>query len=279
MIPVRSEILPAIQQTENAISGHNQGDPNDVALHNQEDLQLQAHPTQQFHPQSNPELGQAVPRPSQLRGPTAVYHHSADTGCWTGCCNSRPPRDQRGAHGEVVQVNLAFSSQGCIGPSSPFCTYDMENIPYQLYNAGVTDSEWLKRVQMLQKVNNIRGEFCSPCCCMTLFTMIFVPCTCSFFCKQNATEIRVWNDALLKWQNDFNDEVLLRQGCFIKTRSDCKVYYTDSGKSRIISRWIAIALTPEQCAILRNESHLTGDISEGCCGGINENECCIHPEL
>jgi len=284
MIPVSPGYQPANQETENPSQG---GDyvPLNSQTREAAVFQPEGHLTHQLPPQVYPQawnppphsLGQALPRPSQLREPTAVDRHenSAKTGC-AGCCTSSPPRDQRGAHGESVQVNLTFYIQGCFGPSPPFNGYDMKNIPYQLYNAGVSDSEWLKRVGMLQQVNNMRLGCCNVSCCLDIFLVIF--CACKYACKRCAAHIRVWNDALLKWQNDFNNEVLLRQGCFIKTRSNCWVTYNEKGeKQRHIDRWIAIALTPEQSVILRNEPHLTGDIEAGCCGGVNEHECCVHP--
>lgn len=217
------------------------------------------------------------PRPNLCREPRKAPEHELKTGC-CGPCSSKPPRDQRGQSGETVRVNVDYSIQGCCGQSPPFIPYDMENIPYQLYNAGVTDQEWTEFVKRLVQVNSMRKGACRIQCLLRCLSLIFLPCLIPSACQSCAREIAAWDKELRKWQDDFNNEVLIRQGCFVKTKSNCWVTYNQKGeKQRHIDRWIAFALTPAESELLKYEPHITGDIEKGCCGGVNEETCCIHP--
>lgn len=97
------------------------------------------------------------------------------------------------------------------------------------------------------------------------------------WCKKQRQKVMTWDKALRDWQDNFNASELSHINHFVKTQSRCLATYTDKGKQRHTERWIAIALTPEESIKLRGEPHIFGDIENGCCGGPNEEECCMHP--
>ena len=219
-----------------------------------------------------------VARPAVPREPrTAPQHEQGADCCACACCakcSPKPPRDQRGEHGEQTRVNVDYKTQGCFGPSPSLSQYDMQHIPYQLFNCGVTDEEWAFWVGRLQEVNYTRRGACTLGCWADCLTVVFLPCLCSAVCKKGADHIYAWNDALLRWQSDFNNQVLSRQGCMVKSKSHCHVTYNDKGeKQRHFDRWLAFALNLEQCQQLQYEPHITGDVERGCCNGVDETRC------
>ena len=129
-------------------------------------------------------------------------------------------------------MNINFTVTGCCGPALPFDPYDMQNIPYQLYNAGVTDEEWAEHVKRLVKVNNMRQAGCSFQCLLNCCLPMILPCLCPYFCQKCAKEVYAWDAELRKWQENFNNEVLFRQGCFVKTKSNCWVTYNEKGEKQ-----------------------------------------------
>ena len=73
-------------------------------------------------------------------------------------------------------------------------------------------------------------------------------------------------------------QVLEPKGAFCKTQSLCWVTHGPKGeKQRHFERWLAVAVSQEGIQQLKSEPHLFGDIESGCCGGVNEHDCCIHP--
>jgi len=115
-------------------------------------------------------------------------------------------------------VNVTYFSGDAVPPFAP---NDMEHIPYQLYNAGVTDEEWAEFVKRLVEVNNIRR----PCTFLIGLTLVFLPCPWYCYCRQATRDMIRWEAELRKWQDDFNKEVLIRQGCFVKTKSFASLTY------------------------------------------------------
>ena len=133
------------------------------------------------------------PEPHVAREHRNAPAHEVKTGCCAGCCTSQPPRDQRGAHGETIRVNVNFTVTGCCGPALPFDPYDMQNIPYQLYNAGVTDEEWAEHVKRLVNVNKMRQAGCSFQCLLNCCLPMILPCLCPYFCQKCAKEVYAWD--------------------------------------------------------------------------------------
>ncbi|CAD7947414.1 unnamed protein product [Amoebophrya sp. A120] len=78
---------------------------------------------------------------------------------------------------------------------------------------------------------------------------------------------------------DIWDEYLGQDGMLFH----CWVTITYDGdgrpqKNRHFRRWIALALTPEQSALLAGEPHISGDVEvDLCCGGVNELALSMHP--
>lgn len=106
--------------------------------------------------------------------------------------------------------------------------------------------------------------------------LLYTCCCCGMSCKWQKTKVMRVDAAFRRWQNDFNVE-LAKLGCFIKTRSHCHVTHNDKGeKQRHFTRWIELATLPETAQALKNAPHLTGDVESGCCGGVDENELCMH---
>jgi hypothetical protein len=57
--------------------------------------------------------------------------------------------------------------------------------------------------------------------------------------------------------------VLASVGVFVKTQSMCTVHRNQNGEHRQFERWLAFALTPEECTQLRSEPHVMGDVRDG----------------
>jgi hypothetical protein len=195
----------------------------------------------------------------------------------------KPPRDERGATGESVRVNVEFSVYSDCKWYPPFKPYDMGNIPYQLYNAGVTDQEWVEFVKRLDQVNKTRDKSCSICSFWGCILGTFFPPLYCFFLKARVNNLAIWDNELRKWQDDFNNEVLTRHGCFVKTKSHCyAVSDSKAGGRKVrmsVHRWITFALNPTECEALKHEPHMTGYIDGGdlLAPSVNEATCCIHP--
>lgn len=229
-------------------------------------------PHEQYQLRRNPNLhNQRQPRSKSELATT-------NTNC-CGCANPMPARLQKEGE-EDVKIHLKFSIEGCFTSTNPFEDDDMKFTPYQLFNRGVTDNEWKDHVQRLCRVNNMRNGCCTYCI-SGLVVLLVLPFCLPYYCKNDASKIKLWDNELRKWQNDFNEECLIGLGMFCKTQSFCWVTTTEKGeKERHFERWIAFALTPEHSERLKNEPHLSGDIDDycaNCCGAYPESKCCVHP--
>lgn len=200
------------------------------------------------------------------------------------CCNTshEDKRIERDENGFIVRLNLAFYTEGYCGPCQPLDEAEMSHVPTELFERGISEMQWLEWVQKLREVNNLRsGAFACSCLCWWS-CVLSCPCLWSYLCKSAKEYVMAWNEKLLAWQNNFNSQVLENKDIFIKTRSYSFSTYSQTAESgtqrqRHAIRWFAIALTPGEILKLKEEPHLTGEIDEGCCGGPNEYECCIHP--
>ena len=200
----------------------------------------------------------------------------------TSCsCSSKPsPPRVDNVDGVDQRIYVSFKVEGYCTGSYPLSEDDMQSIPVQLFNNGVTEEQWIDHVQRLCKVNKMRYGYCSLYCpgIVVAFTL---PFCLPLFCRRDAQFIKAWDDALRKWQDDFNYECLIPLGMFCKTQSNSwSSYGGNNEESRHFDRWIAFALTPENVVKLKMETHLRGSIDD-CysryCGAYPESKCCIHP--
>jgi len=201
-----------------------------------------------------------------------------------GCCNHTPRREIHDA-GSLVRLNLAISKCQCCR----CCSYgldvtgldpsDFERLPIELVGKTTLDfTDWQVGIQQLAAV---QGEnTCSFSRCMTgcslvvaWISVIGICWACSQFGKMTLAR----DKKLREWQVEFN-KVLSRHNMMIKTRSFCFVTYNDKGqRQRHVSRWLALAVTAEECIVLQNEPHLTGVVDNTkCCNGVDEKELCWH---
>ena len=85
------------------------------------------------------------------------------------------------------------------------------------------------------------------------------------------------DDALRKWQADFNKEVLEPKGMSIKSQSKVRAHGGDEQKER----WFFIALNNEEATKLKAEEHILGAAYPiGVCvsSGMHEKDfCCQQP--
>ena len=81
----------------------------------------------------------------------------------------------------------------------------------------------------------------------------------------------------MNYFQDFNDNLLVSKGCFVKTQSNSWSTYDNNGRHRHFARWLAFALTEEESEKLKWEPHVNGEAEGSCCDGPDEGEFCVHP--
>ena len=199
---------------------------------------------------------------------------------------------QKNARGEVVRINILFIFSGTaknlyevVKPE------DLETILPELQKMSLDRSviqrwfseEKLREVQehTLQSKHWGAGGMLKECClCLILPFCPCILCADRTPGKQRAMFERVkkWDDALRKWQADFNREVFEPRGLFLKTQSSCRTF----GDTVQKERWFSIALNEDEVHKLKGEDHVLG-LSEkvGCCvsSGLHETDFCCHPPL
>lgn len=109
------------------------------------------------------------------------------------------------------------------------------------------------------------------------------------YCQAAKVENESWDRKLREWVDEVNSKFLAKNGMLLKTQSRRDVQYvsentggegggTNTRKERYIERWLSIALTPEEAAILASEPNLIGDTeSHTDCGGDDERDYIMHP--
>jgi hypothetical protein len=197
-----------------------------------------------------------------------------------GCCSLTPPRIIDSPDG-TVRLNLVFYLQGCCESSDPLSKEDMLKIPEILSEKGLSQSVWIEWVEKLKKINKLRSGCCAEfCCSFSSLFLICIPCLLISACKQDKIFIMNWNQQLVDWQNDFNKQELEKLGLLVKTQSRMFVTRDENGKKKSYERWLAFALNESEVIKLENEPHLfSNDYADdcSCMGGVNQNECCVHP--
>jgi len=228
--------------------------------------------------------GASIPVVQGSALPPPVVPENYPAGCCNpgGCCTIALARQQLGADGNVAMMRIQYTMEGCCGPAAPFQDGDMPpNMPTQLAQLGVTADEWAHAVKRLNAdVNGMkRGMFNGPFLLRCFATVITLGLVCPTLCAERKKQMETWDLAMHKWQDEFNEKVLVPKGGFCKTQSLCFVTYGSKGeKQRWYYRWLAVAVQPHAVAHLRAEKHLFGDIENlSCCNGIDERKCCMHP--
>ncbi|CAM9692889.1 unnamed protein product [Discosporangium mesarthrocarpum] len=193
------------------------------------------------------------------------------------CCSIPPPRVETDDNGVQTRVNLMYEPQTCCGTSMGLSKEDVEMVPEQLRVKGLADVEWRTWTGPLKlgAVQRLRSGVCTDI--EMCFSAVLMPWLMFELCADNRNSVMAWDEALRKWQKDFNEVALEKHGIFVKTQSICIITNKRKSSSRHKFRWLEFALTPDEIEKLRAEPHLTGDIRTGCCGEVNETECCMHP--
>jgi hypothetical protein len=180
-----------------------------------------------------------------------------------------------------VRLNIILKIQGfCSSTEDPFENNDMMQVPEQLNKMGLGIVSWMSEIDKLKEVCRLRDGSCKEC--VGYSSVFLLPCFIPVFCQAQKTSIMKWNEALRRWQREFNEKTLTKLGMFCKTQSYCTVTRGGkTGRSRHFARWLAVALTPEAIEQLRSEPHVDGDVDPcgacNCCGCPEEADCCVHP--
>jgi hypothetical protein len=157
----------------------------------------------------------------------------------------------------------------------------MQNVPSPLSLRGVSLKDWQFWVLRLKRnVNSKRipigfhfivGVISLP------FIILCLPCL-SFYRQEDKDGmdlmVRDYDSAFRNWQDEFNKEVLIKKGIFMKTKSYCS---GTENNSRVVNRLIVFALCPAEIEKLKNEAYLNGDIHQGDSGTtVYEGDLCMH---
>jgi len=186
--------------------------------------------------------------------------------------SNAPPLIVTNDQGIVVRVNLLFDL-GCWDSGAGV----VDKLPAELFQRGLNEVTLRRYLDELPEINRLRPTQFRTC--MSCFsTTVFCPCLLGRWCRKEAKAVEKWDDALRDWQKRLNDRELNKIGHYVKTQSNSFSTYDRNGVYKMVSRWVAIALTPEESGKLKEEPHLMGDVEGGSClGGPNEENCCLHP--
>lgn len=208
-----------------------------------------------------------------------------------GCCQPGGtcgppihPRQDLASDGTVAILRVPFSDTGFCSTSAPFSANNMTTCPSQIKQAGVTDGEWNEWVEKLKdQVNALKPARCgfkhwTQNVTVVLTLLLAGPLVCA----KRKTTFMAWDAAFREWQRDFNQQVLEPKGIFCKSQSMCWVrrgFRANTTRThRRCHRWVAFAFGDDAIQRLKSLPHLEGNIENfGCCNGIDENECCMHP--
>lgn len=227
---------------------------------------------------------EAIAVPATHNATTWDVEHSAfdpQREVWCFCHHSAPYRVVRLTSGETVQVNVLYYKQGCCCCHPGLSQTDLQTVPAQLAENGLSQETWTEWVGKLHDVNSVNlpgfWDMCVLFVCMLLFPLMFLRGKCE------QQQDRTWNSRFRKWQGDFN-KVLEPFGIHVKSQSCCTVVDSESPEgdpiySRSVERWLAFAMTPSSCAHLQSEPHMLGrtDNISSCLNPVDTNGRCMHP--
>ena len=179
-------------------------------------------------------------------------------------------------NGSIIRLNLIFQ----IDTISPFPYSDMITVPDPLLKRGVTFDEWKKWTHALLKINQDRLS-------LSLLDKVFHKEPRSP--RESNSKIDKWNTQLLSWQDDFNNQVLIGKGIFVKSKSyswledgkECQVTTGEDGVAttnvnyvkgkRFYDRRFIFSLNETEQELLMFDDHLGGVVY------MNECSYCMHP--
>jgi hypothetical protein len=186
----------------------------------------------------------------------------------------------------VDRAHLLYHNCGCCGFHKGYNSKELERVLEELGKKGIDPGlveGWFAHRKFLEAQRRTRK--CCPDAIFglaTLFIPIFWPAI-PFLCRQHARDIKEWDKWMREWQDDFNKEVLMPRGMFIKSQSRCVVRIRRGKdgrqkKTRHIEKWFTIAMTEEQATKLKQEPHIQGDTQPvACCvSDLHESELCMH---
>jgi len=189
------------------------------------------------------------------------------------------------AQAEVMQEMMA-DRPGCFKMAFDVSNHEYEGMTMlkSLQATGLTQDEWdvwMAKLTQVQKLKWPRARKQCACILVLPFWTLLFP-VAIFLCKEGRSNQR-WSEALLQWQNSFNEECLQQHGIYCKTQSFGypKVCWEDVFLMGDIpyERWIAFAVTPSAIERLKRAPHLEGHNANcSCCGQTPESELCMHPE-
>ncbi len=169
---------------------------------------------------------------------------------------------------ESPRLIIPFTPIGiCAHPTSPIDN-KFQIVPEELSSRGLTQQQWSEQMEKLHTICSPRTPCFWAFCPFLYFSYLFpffLPC----YCSQNRRKVLEWNQRLIQWETQFNQEFLKRKGILLKIQSSAVAL----GKGRKISRFLTFSFTPSDQALLQNEPRLQGNIfNASCCMGIDENQ-------
>ena len=197
-----------------------------------------------------------------------------------GAFSLTPPKIQKNEQGEVVRINLAYYCSGFKTVPKAVKDKDLEKVLPELEKMNLDRS--VIELWFSEKIGDVQqygmtaysneASFILTC----LFPCVLIPKLFPASQRKEFERYKNWDDALRKWQADFNKEVLEPKGMFIKSQSKTRAHGGDEQKER----WFSIALNNEEATKLKAEEHILGAAYPiGVCvsSGMHEKDFCCHP--
>jgi hypothetical protein len=152
---------------------------------------------------------------------------------------------------------LDFNLTACCSTGTGLNEDDCRTVPVLLAKRGVTVEEWKRFVDRLAEIQSHQWSMTAY-----VLSIVLVLCTPILCCVQARyhKHMRVWLD-------DLNREVMMPRGMFAKFQTNS----VHSDKYHESISWLAVALTEEESAILREEVIFW---SPGCCDQTIRPACC-----
>lgn len=172
---------------------------------------------------------------------------------------ARIGKEETDSNGNLIRLRLAYSIS-----MEPYAPDEMVKVPAALEKKGVTEEEWRKWRNILIGINKVRLGLHKK-----LFSDILSQLNPFNWFEDKS--VSIWNKQLLRWQYEFNVQVLEPKGILCKTKShswssQVPVYgensdhVIDMRTERQYRREIHFSLTNDDHKSLRLEPFLTGEV-------------------
>lgn len=181
----------------------------------------------------------------------------------------------------------------CCAPRQPWFDTILSTPPAALLESGVDIGEYRKAMEelsaLLDRYRHPSGSLAVCCFCAQVLSCNVVkvmPCIQAI----ERSLYAIVDDEVKEWQHDFNCNVLVPNGVYVRTQS--KWWHRKQGGAKpdeFVARWVEFALTPDAVDELKarpNGTLLTvgggsGDICKtsvpAACCGINYNQLAFYP--